>query len=119
MTAGRSKTMYYVQWWKKNSSLVYKDVLTNHCPKMLRQTATIFKWIKVFSLEWSRTFSSVVFLFFFSFFYSYVHKMFGSFLPLTPTPSLNLPHPHLLQPMPSLPSRNYSALISNFVEERV
>jgi hypothetical protein len=38
-------------------------------------------------------------------FYSYVHTMFGSFL--SPSPN------------PSLPGRNYFALISNFVEERV
>jgi hypothetical protein len=45
-------------------------------------------------------------------FYSYVHTMFGSFLP--PSPLLLPPsHPS------SLPSRNYFALISNFVEERV
>jgi hypothetical protein len=43
--------------------------------------------------------------------------MFGSFLPLYPQPfpflSLRLLSPH------SLPGRNCSALISNFVEERV
>jgi hypothetical protein len=55
-------------------------------------------------------------LFFFFFFYSYVHTMFGSFLSLSPTLFLtHLPLPTI----PSLPSRNYFALISNFVEERV
>jgi hypothetical protein len=50
---------------------------------------------------------------FFYFFYSYVHTMFGSFLP----PSLHLlPLSPLL---PSLPGRNYFALVSDFVEERV
>jgi hypothetical protein len=40
-----------------------------------------------------------------------VHKLFGSFLPLPPVPSLSPPHP-------LLPGRIYSALISNFVEEK-
>jgi hypothetical protein len=55
---------------------------------------------------------------FFYFFYSYVHTMFESFLP--PPPHL-LPFHRLLPllPTPLLPSRNYFALISNFVEERV
>jgi hypothetical protein len=44
-------------------------------------------------------------------FYSYVHTTFGSFLPPSPTLSLSL--------SPPLPGRNYFALISNFVEERV
>jgi hypothetical protein len=40
--------------------------------------------------------------------------MFGSFLPLPPTSSLTPPHPppSLIPPYPSLPGRNYSALIS-------
>jgi hypothetical protein len=45
---------------------------------------------------------SNLFFFFFNFFYSYVRTMFGS--------------PHLA---PLLPGRNYFALISNFVKERV
>jgi hypothetical protein len=36
-----------------------------------------------------------------------VHKMFGSFLPPSPTP---------LPPTPLIPSRNYFALISNFLK---
>jgi hypothetical protein len=55
--------------------------------------------------------------FFFIFFYSYVHTMFGSFLPPSPHPLLA--HTLSLSPTPSLPGRNYFALISNFVEERV
>jgi hypothetical protein len=51
-------------------------------------------------------------------FYSYVHTMFGSFLPPSPHPPLTTPA-LLLPPTPSLPGRNYFALISNFVEERV
>jgi hypothetical protein len=60
-----------------------------------------------------------LFLFFNFFFYSYVHTMFGSFLPPSPTPSLTFPTPSLSPLTPSLPGRNYFALISNFVEERV
>jgi hypothetical protein len=39
-----------------------------------------------------------------------------SFLP--PAPS-HFPHPLLFTPTPSLPSRNYFALISSFVEESI
>jgi hypothetical protein len=49
------------------------------------------------------------------FFYSYVHTMLGSFLPALLPPTLPPPSP----PTPSLPGRNYFALISNFVVERV
>jgi hypothetical protein len=52
-------------------------------------------------------------------FYSYVHTMFGSFLPPSPAPSLNHPTSSLFPPTPLLPGRNYFALISSFVEERV
>jgi hypothetical protein len=52
-------------------------------------------------------------------FYSYVHIIFGSFLPPSSTPSLTPLTPSLSPPTPSLPRRNYFALISNFVEERV
>jgi hypothetical protein len=48
--------------------------------------------------------TSLCYLAFF-FFYSYVHTSLGSFLPPAPTPSI--------------PGRNYFALISNFAEERV
>jgi hypothetical protein len=52
------------------------------------------------------------------FYYSYVHTMLGSFLPLPPLPYHPLcPLPHLTTP--SIPGRNYFALISTFVEERV
>jgi hypothetical protein len=53
------------------------------------------------------------------FYYSYVHTMLGSFLPLAATPSLTTYTDPSLPPTPSMPSRNYFALISNFVEERV
>jgi hypothetical protein len=60
-------------------------------------------------------------LYFFKFFnYSYVHTMLGSFLPPAPTPSLTTHSaPSLSSPTPSIPDRNYFALISNFVVERV
>jgi hypothetical protein len=50
-----------------------------------------------------------------------VHTMFGSFLPLLPPPPFSpAPTASSLTPSyPSLPGRNYFALISNFVEERV
>jgi hypothetical protein len=52
-------------------------------------------------------------------FYSYVHITFGSFLPPSPTSPYALPAPSLSPGTPLLPGRNYFALISNFVEERV
>jgi hypothetical protein len=55
----------------------------------------------------------------FFFFYSYVHTMLGSFLPPTPIPSFTTHSPFHTSPTPSIPGRNYFALISNFVEERV
>jgi hypothetical protein len=58
--------------------------------------------------------------FFFSFYYSYVHTRLGSFLPPCPHP---LPYhplcPLPLSPTPSLPRRNYFALISNFVVDEM
>jgi hypothetical protein len=45
------------------------------------------------------------------FVYSYVHTLFGPFFPSTPAPSL-------YPPLPSLPDRICSALVSNFVEEK-
>jgi hypothetical protein len=54
----------------------------------------------------------------FFFFYSYVHTMLGSFLPPSPPP-LTISPPPPSPPTPSIPGRNYFALISNFVEERV
>jgi hypothetical protein len=60
------------------------------------------------------------FLFFFPFFfyYSYVHTRLGSFLPLAPTLSLTT-HSTPSLSTSLIPSRNYFALISNFVVERV
>jgi hypothetical protein len=60
--------------------------------------------------------SSFIYLFIF---YSYVHRMFGSFLPLSPPFSFLPTPPFPLPPTWSLPGRNYFALISNFVEERI
>jgi hypothetical protein len=55
--------------------------------------------------------------FLFFFFYSYVHTMFGSFLPPSPAPSLTS-HP-LPLPLYSLTIRNYFAFFSDFVEDGV
>jgi hypothetical protein len=65
--------------------------------------------------------ASVMASFFFNFFFFYSHMctMFGSFLPLSPLPPPLLPTLSLSPLTPSLPGRNYFALISNFVEERV
>jgi hypothetical protein len=53
----------------------------------------------------------------FFYYYSYVHTMLGTFLPPAPTPSLTTHStPSLSPPTPSIPGRNYFALISNFVE---
>jgi hypothetical protein len=49
-----------------------------------------------------------------------VHTRLGSFLPPAPTTSLTNPlHPLPLSPTPSIPSRNYFALISNFVVKSI
>jgi hypothetical protein len=59
------------------------------------------------------------------FFYLYVQQCLGHFSPLPPTSSLTLllppspPHPLPLPSTPSLPGRNYFALISNFVKKRL
>jgi hypothetical protein len=53
------------------------------------------------------------------FYYSYVHTRLGSFLPPAPPPPLPPSPPPLSPPTPSIPGRNYFALISNFVVERV
>jgi hypothetical protein len=47
-----------------------------------------------------------------------VHTRLGSFLPPAPTPCLTT-HSAPSLSHPSIPSRNYFALISNFVVERV
>jgi hypothetical protein len=63
-------------------------------------------------------FLNFIYLFIFSFIHMCIQCLghFSPLLPLPPPlPTLPLPFP----PTPSLPSRNYSALISNFVEERV
>jgi hypothetical protein len=53
-------------------------------------------------------------------FYSFVHIMFESFLPPSPHHLLcPAPAPCFTPTYPSLPGRNYFALICNFVEERV
>jgi hypothetical protein len=66
-----------------------------------------------------RIFHRIQALFFFSFFfyYSYVHTRLGSFLPPAPTSSLTTHSTPSLSPL--IPSRNYFALISNFVVERL
>jgi hypothetical protein len=60
--------------------------------------------------------------FIFYLFYFIIHNKIrlGSFLPPAPTPSLTTHSaPSLCPLIPSIPCRNYFALISNFVEERV
>jgi hypothetical protein len=47
-----------------------------------------------------------------------VHTRLGSFLPPAPTPSLTT-HSTPSRSPPSIPSRNYFALISNFVVESI
>jgi hypothetical protein len=61
---------------------------------------------------------NIIFFFSFFFYYSYVHTRIGLFLPTDPTPSLTTHSVPSLSPL-SIPSRNYFALISNFVVERV
>jgi hypothetical protein len=75
------------------------------------------------------TLAIICFLGFWGFFlnFYFIHmctQCLGYFSPLppSPTPSLSLPicpSPSLTPPYPSIPNRNYSALISNFVVERV
>jgi hypothetical protein len=55
----------------------------------------------------------------FLFVYPYVHAMFGPFLSTVPH-QLPLPsNPSLFTHTSSLPGRNYSALISNYADDRV
>jgi hypothetical protein len=69
---------------------------------------------------WFSFFLFVCLCFFLLFYYSYVHTTLGSFLPPAPTPSLTSHSTPSLSPLtPSISGRNYFALISNFVEERV
>jgi hypothetical protein len=67
------------------------------------------------ALKLSFFFPYIIFIFF-PFYYSYVHTRLGSFLPPAPTPSLTTHFAPSLSP--PIPSRNYFALISNFVVER-
>jgi hypothetical protein len=59
----------------------------------------------------------------FSFFYCFIIHMciqgLGHFSPLPPPPPLPATLPLPLPLTPSIPSRNYFALISNIVEERI
>jgi hypothetical protein len=57
--------------------------------------------------------------FFILFYYSHVHTRLGSFLLPAHTPSLTTHSAPPSPPTPSIPSRKYFALISNFVVERV
>jgi hypothetical protein len=87
----------------------------------------IHKSITGFSPWRSHFIKTFVFLFFFFFcflvfllfYYSYVHTRLESFLPHAPTPSLTTHSTPPSPPTPSIYSRNYFALISNFVEERI
>jgi hypothetical protein len=62
-------------------------------------------------------FCFLFFITFLLFYYSYVHTRLESFL--LPAPPLPHTPPPPSSSHPSIPSRNYFALISNFVEERV
>jgi hypothetical protein len=79
--------------------------------KIGQNTIRLTKYRTPWGLDkWSGAISN-----FFFFYYSYVHTRLGSFLPPAPTPSLTTHS----APSLSIPSRNYFALISNFVVERV
>jgi hypothetical protein len=67
----------------------------------------------------TKTSLHLLLFFFLIFFYSHVHAMLGSFLPVSPRPLPVPAPPSLTPPYTSLPGRNYFALISNFVVERV
>jgi hypothetical protein len=58
-------------------------------------------------------FTGICFEFFYLFIYSYVHTLFGPFLPLAPRA---LP---LSPPTPLLPGKTCSALFSNFLGEDI
>jgi hypothetical protein len=59
-------------------------------------------------------------IFFFNFYFIHMCiQCLGPFSPLPTAPSLNPPSSLPYSPYPSLSGRNYFALISNFVEERV
>jgi hypothetical protein len=70
----------------------------------------------MFFLDWYLSF-------FLSFFYCFIIHMciqgLGHFSPLPPPPPLPPTPPLPLPPTHSIPGRNYFALISNFVVERV
>jgi hypothetical protein len=73
-----------------------------------RKDSRIFSKLMLFSFIFS-----ILISIFFNFYFIHMYiQCLGHFFPLSPIPSLPLPYP-------SLPRRNYSALISNFVEEKV
>jgi hypothetical protein len=62
------------------------------------------------------------FFLFYLFIFSFSHmciQCLGHFSPFPPAPSFTYPTPSLSPPTPLLPGRNYFALMSNFVEEKV
>jgi hypothetical protein len=81
------------------------QILDFSCSRCVRICSYLVGIYKFFWKKWS------FYYFIIYIFYSYLHTMFGSFLP--PSPPIPSFSP------PSLPGRNYFALISNFVEERI
>jgi hypothetical protein len=85
----------------------------------LSMMLTIGSYMVFIVLRHDPSIPSFIRAFFLFLLYSYVHAMFGSFLPPSPAPSLTPCNPSPTLPNPSLPGRNYFAFIFSFVEERV
>jgi hypothetical protein len=91
------------------------------CSKTIFVFSLLSSWVLVLGLLGVSAYDpsvNQILVLIFLFYYSYVHTRLASFLPPAPTPSLTT-HSALSLSPPSIPSRNYFALISNFVVERV